>query len=108
MKTLQIGLTIGSALAAVFFFGWVVPDYPYTRRLSKEKADALLQEFKKLYLKNWMNLKDNSLPKLTTEENARWEEIKRKLIMAGYDMKIDINKETAQVESSLGYPKYAQ
>jgi len=106
MKPLQIGLTIGSALAAIFFFGWVVPDFAYTRRLSKEKADALVQEFKKLYAKNWAHNIDSSLPKLTTEESARWDEIKLKLIKAGY--KMEINSSGDQVITSLEYPKYAQ
>lgn len=108
MKPLQIGLTVGSALAVIFFFGWVAPDFAYTRRLSKEKADVLLQEFKKLYLKNWLNVRDSSLPKLTAEESARWNEIKKKMIMAGYKMDVSVNESTAEIESSLSYPEYAR
>lgn len=108
MKPLQITLTISSALAVIFFIGWVTPDFAYTKRLSKEKADALLQEFKKLYLKNWLNVRDNSLPKLTADENSRWNEIKKKMIMAGYKMDVSVNESTKEVESSLEYPEYVR
>ena len=108
MKTQKIALIATSALAAVLFLGWVVPDYAYTRRLSREKAGELVEEFKKLYFRNWATLKDSSLPKLTEEEMKRWNAIKLKLVQAGYQMEVDINESTGTINSSLANPKYAQ
>lgn len=106
----NIALISVSVLSAIFLFGWVVPNYPYTRRLSPDKAKELLEDYKKLYLKNWLGIKENpnKFPILNKEEQDRWNEIKLKLTMAGYTMDVSVNDSTKEVESSLGYPKYAR
>lgn len=101
--------TIGlSALSLILIVGWVIPDFPYVRRLSKEKATKLLDEFKMLYFKNWQNVKNSSMPKLTSEEVMRWDEILLKLIKAGYSAKVVVNEAEGIVDSSMSYPVYAQ
>ncbi len=105
----QIAITALSVLSGVLLLGWVLPDYAYTRRLSKDKADALLDEYKKLYLKNYLGIKadPNKYPVLSKEEQNRWNEIELALIKAGYRMGVGVNEENGTVYGSLGYPKYA-
>lgn len=102
-------ITIGlGSLAAIFLVGWVIPDYPYTRRISVKKAEELKDEYKKLYFKNYLSVKDNSLPKLTKQESDKMLDIMKKLMTAGYRLDISVDDATKDIMSSLVYPKYAQ
>lgn len=40
-----------SAISGLFFFGVLIPDYPYSRRLTLDQAKTLYEEYKKLVLK---------------------------------------------------------
>lgn len=105
----NIALVSVSILSAIFFFGWVVPDFPYTRRLTSDKAKQLLEEYKKLYLINWTGIKlnPNKWPILNKEQQDRFNEIKLKLTKAGYIIDVSVNESNGIVDSNLGYPKYA-
>lgn len=95
------------ALSAIFLFGWVLPEIPYTRRLTKEQADKLKEEFKTLYLKNWMHIEDDSLPALSKTESERWSFIKNKLQLAGYILKVNVNTNSGDMDTSMSIPDYA-
>ena len=106
ITTTQIALISLGTLSAVLLFGWVLPDFAYINRLSKDEAKALANDFKLLYEKNSLHTKDSSAPKLTEAELTRWAEIKLKLIKAGYNM--NVSESNGQLGLGLEYPKYAQ
>lgn len=106
IKQKNIAFAITLTLAAIFLIGWVLPSVPYINRISKEKANSLLDEFEILYLKNWNHVNNNSNPALTSDESKRWTEIKSRLIKAGYNLCININESTSSVESTMDYPSY--
>ena len=102
-------IAILSVFSAVLFFGWVIPDVPYIRRMKAEEATALFNEYKKLYIQNWSFLwiPKTDKKKLTPAEAARMEDLRFQLILAGYSPEININLSTGDIWAGLNYPKYA-
>lgn len=99
-----IGLSAGFALA--FFFGWVLPTYPYTRRITMSNAGAIVKAIEPIALKklNGVNLTPDEAIALT-QGIAR-------LVSAGYYVQFKLADGTAlgnsgEVVSTLVPPPYA-
>lgn len=93
IKIITISLIL---IALILLFNYAIPDFPYSRRLSKVKANLLVDKFRDLYSKD----------SFTKNEVALIDEIKLKLIKAGY--RLSFNKNKNGVSTNLEYPKYAQ
>lgn len=86
-------IVILSLLSIIFFFGWVLPKVPYTRRLTGEKAEDLYLEYIEIVSKP-----NQSLPDIT-----RRDEIAEKLAYAGY-----VIVKSNEGRFPLIYPDYAK
>lgn len=84
-KYLTAALLVSTGLALGFFVGWVLPDYPYTRRLSLAEADRLFEELKGLLLQTANELKKNSSYTPPVEVSKRIMLLHTKLNQAGYN-----------------------
>ncbi len=99
------GLTVISAL---FFIGWVLPEYPYTRRLSQRRAEELLNEYTTILTRYWEELQNSEdrqsvIPK---NENDRLQQIEKKLTAAGYRFLVEFDGYSNSVKVKYIPPNY--
>ncbi len=93
-----------SVISAVLLFGWVLPEYPYTRRLSPSQAESLLEEYNKLMLSLTISLSKDPDFKPVYTDAQRMIDIRTKLTRAGYTF-TSIPYDTT-LRSAIQYPSY--